>query len=253
MDSEKKEINDEACPKPIKPENKKDQNISKINKILSDNTVSEKVFDLLFVIDATGSMSSYIKAAKDETQNISKELRNLYPEYHFQYGYVFYRDPIDSHDDIHEIIDLTDQVNNLPEKIKKIEAYGGGDLPEDWAGGYKLVNEKITWRNGVKVIIHLADAGAHGKEFTLSDKYPAESEKLKTELLKCCQKGIKIFGYVITEDARNSFNQCQNYYRSNGGSYEICEFKIAEEYSDSSKKKKCSEYMEKKCEKADSD
>ena len=253
MDSEKKEIKDEACPKPIKPENQKDQNISKINKILSDNTVSEKVFDLLFVIDATGSMSSYIKAAKDETENISKELRNLYPEYHFQYGYVFYRDPIDSHDDIHEIIDLTDQVNTLPGKIKKIRAYGGGDLPEDWVGGYKLVNEKINWRNGVKVIIHLADAGAHGKEFTLSDKYPEESEKLKTELLKCCQKGIKIFGYVITDDARNSFTQCQNYYRSNGGSYEICEFKIAEEYSDSSKKKKCSEYMEKKCEKADSD
>ena len=262
MDSEKKEINDEACPNTIKPENKKDQNISKINKILSDNTVSEKVFDLLFLIDATGSMSSYIKAAKDETQNISKELRNLYPEYHFQYGYVFYRDPIDSHDDIHEMIDLTDQVNNLPEKIKKIQAYGGGDLPEDWVGGYKLVNEKISWRNGVKVIIHLADAGAHGKEFTLSDKYPAESEKSKTELLKCCQKGIKIFGYVITEDARNSFNQSQNYYRSNGGSYEICEFKIAEEYSDSDSeeyrhrskcmKRKCSddeEYMEKECKK----
>ena len=262
MDSEKKEIKDEACPKPIKPENQKDQNISKINKILSDNTVSEKVFDLLFVIDATGSMSSYIKAAKDETENISKELRNLYPEYHFQYGYVFYRDPIDSHDDIHEIIDLTDQVNTLPGKIKKIRAYGGGDLPEDWVGGYKLVNEKINWRNGVKVIIHLADAGAHGKEFTLSDKYPAESEKLKTELLKCCQKGIKIFGYIITEDARSSFNQCQNYYRSNGGSYEICEFKIAEEYSDSDSeeyrhrskymKRKCSddeEYMEIECKK----
>ena len=75
------------------------------------------------------------------------------------------------------------------------------------------MNEKITWRNGVKVIIHLADAGAHGKEFTLSDKYPAESEKLKTELLKCCQKSIKIFGYIITEDARSSFNQCQNYYK----------------------------------------
>ena len=266
MDSEKKEINDEACPKPIKPENQKDQNISKINKILSDNTVSEKVFDLLFVIDATGSMSSYIKAAKDETENISKELRNLYPEYHFQYGYVFYRDPIDSHDDIHEIIDLTDQVNTLPEKIKKIRAYGGGDLPEDWVGGYKLVNEKINWRNGVKVIIHLADAGAHGKEFTLSDKYPEESEKLKNELLKCCQKGIKIFGYVITDDARNSFNQCQNYYRSNGGSYEICEFKIEGKDSDSDsdeykhrikykKKKKMKEYsdddeyMEKKCKK----
>jgi len=233
MDSKEKEIIDEACAQPIKPENQKDQNISKINKILSDNSASEKVFDLLFVIDATGSMSSYIKAAKDETENISKELRNLYPEYHFQYGYIFYRDPIDSHNDIHEIINLTDQVNTLPEQIKKIRAYGGGDLPEDWAGAYKLANEKINWRNGVKVIIHLADAGAHGKEFTLSDKYPEESDKLKAELLKCCQNGIKIFGYVITNDANSSFNQSQNIYRRNGGSYEICEFKIVGGYSDS--------------------
>ena len=175
-------------------------------------------------------MSSYITAAKDETENISKELRSLYPEYNFQYGYVFYRDPIDSHDDIHEIINLTDQVNSLPEKIKKIRAYGGGDMPEDWVGAFKLVNENITWRNGLKVIIHLADAGAHGKEFTLSDKYPEESKKLKKELLKCCKNQVKIFGYVITEDARHSFNESQNYYRSNGGSYEICEFKINNKY-----------------------
>ena len=260
MDSkENKEINDEkikdeSCAKPIQLENKKDQNISKINKILSDSTTQEKLFDLLFVIDATGSMSNYIRAAKDETENISKELRTLYPEYNFQYGYIFYRDPIDSHDDKHEIINLTDQVNTLPEQIKKINAYGGGDLPEDWVGAYKLVNEKINWRNGIKVIIHLADAGAHGKEFTLSDKYPEESEKLKIELLKCSQTGIKIFGYVITEDARNSFNQCQNYYRSNGGNYEICEFKIAETYSDSDSdesEKKYKKKCKKKCKRRD--
>ena len=239
MDSKEKKDEDEDCPNPIKSENQNEKNISRINKILSDNNAEEKVFDLVFVIDATGSMSSYITAAKDETENISKELRSLYPEYNFQYGYVFYRDPIDSHDDIHEIINLTDQVNSLPEKIKKIRAYGGGDIPEDWVGAFKLVNENITWRNGLKVIIHLADAGAHGKEFTLSDKYPEESKKLKKELLKCCKNQVKIFGYVITEDARHSFNESQNYYRSNGGSYEICDFKIAggsygyDDYSDS--------------------
>ena len=266
MEPKKEIIENKDCAKPIKPEKPKDENISKMNKILSDNTTSEKVFDLLFVIDATGSMSSYINAAKDETENISKELRNLYPEYHFQYGYVFYRDPIDSHDDKHDVINLTDQANSIPEQIKQIEAYGGGDIPEDWVGAYKLVNEKINWRNGMKVIIHLADAGAHGKEFTLSDKYPEESDKLKAELLKCCQNGIKIFGYIIEEDARNSFNQCQNIYRSNGGSYEICEFKIAKDsYSDDSdeyksyksskrkckkkKKKKCDYDEEKECEK----
>ena len=86
---------------------------------------------MLFLIDATGSMSSYITAAKEESKNIAEELRKLYPEMMFKYGYIFYRDPIDVKTDIHEIIDLTDNVNSIPEKIGKIQATGGGDLPED--------------------------------------------------------------------------------------------------------------------------
>ena len=142
----------------------------------------------------------------------------------FQYGYIFYRDPIDSKEDKHEVINLTDNVNSFPEKIGKIQATGGGDLPEDWAGAYKLAHEKITWRNGIKMIIHLADAGAHGKRFTLSDKYPEEEEKLILQLENCADRGIKIFGYVIDDDARNSFNECAKIFRSKGGSFEIFDF-----------------------------
>jgi Mg-chelatase subunit ChlD len=210
--------------------NKKiDNNKTKIDEFIEKNNEIKK-FDLLFLIDATGSMSSYIRAAKEESENISTELRNSYPEYNFQYGYIFYRDPIDSQGDVHETIDLTDNVNSLPAQIKKIKAYGGGDLPEDWVGAYKLANEKISWRNGIKTIIHLADAGAHGNEFTLSDKYPEESQKLKDELLKCSRNKINIFGYVIREDARNSFNNCQEFYRNNGGNYEICDFMMKNNY-----------------------
>ena len=222
MDKEKKEENEpnkEAAPT-LEP---KDENLKKINNSINANS-DIKEFDLLFLIDATGSMGDYIRAAKEESENISTQLRSSYPEYNFQYGYVFYRDPIDSKSDIHEVIDLTDNVNSLPEKIGKIKAYGGGDLPEDWVGAFKVANENINWRKGIKTIMHLADAGAHGKEFTLSDKYPEESEKLKNELMKCAKNNIKIFGYVITEDARHSFNKCQELYKSYGGSYDICEF-----------------------------
>ena len=199
--------------------------VKKMKNILSDEiTNGNNDFDILFLVDATGSMSQYITAAKEETKNISDELRKLYPQKMFQYGYIFYRDPIDSPSDHHEVIDLTDNVNSLPEKIGKIYATGGGDLPEDWAGSFKLVNEKISWRNGIKVIIHLADAGAHGKLFTKSDKYPEEESKLIAELEKCAEKGIKIFGYVIKDEAQNSFNECSKIYRNKGGSYEIFQF-----------------------------
>jgi len=201
------------------------QDMKKIKNILSDeinNTNNE--FDILFLVDATGSMSQYIIAAKEETKNISKELKKLYPEKIFQYGYIFYRDPIDSKSDTHEVIDLTDNVNSFPEKIGLISASGGGDEPEDWVGAYKLANEKISWRNGIKVIIHLADAGAHGKLFTKYDKYPEEENKLIYELERCAEKGIKIFGYVIDYYAQNSFNECSKIYRRKGGSFEILQF-----------------------------
>ena len=173
------------------------KDLKKIKNILSDDINNgNNDFDIVFLVDATGSMSSYIIAAKEETKNIADELRKLYPEKMFQYGYIFYRDPIDSKTDTHDVIDLTDNVNSLPEQINVISATGGGDIPEDWVGAYKLANEKISWRNGIKVIIHLADAGAHGKLFTKSDKYPEEEEKLIYELDRCAEKGIKIFGYV---------------------------------------------------------
>ena len=201
------------------------KDLKKIKNILSDDINNgNNDFDIVFLVDATGSMSSYIIAAKEETKNIADELRKLYPEKMFQYGYIFYRDPIDSKNDTHDVIDLTDNVNSLPEQINVISATGGGDIPEDWVGAYKLANEKISWRNGIKVIIHLADAGAHGKLFTKSDKYPEEEEKLIYELDRCAEKGIKIFGYVIRDDAQNSFNECANIYRKKGGSYEILQF-----------------------------
>ena len=203
-----------------------EKNIKKIKNILSDDTSKGKIneLDVLFIIDSTGSMFSYITAAKEESKNISEELRKLYPEMMFKYGYIFYRDPIDVKTDFHEIIDLTDNVNSLPEQIGKINATGGGDLPEDWAGAYKMANEKISWRDGNKVIIHLCDAGAHGKLFTKSDKYPEEEAKLIQELEKCALKKIKIYGYIIKDDCRNSFEECSKIYRSKGGSFEIFDF-----------------------------
>ena len=72
--------------------------------------------------------------------------------------------------------------------------------------------------------MHLADAGAHVKLFTISDKYPEEEAKLIQELEKCSLKNINIFGYVIKESARNYFNECAKIYRNKGGSFEVLDF-----------------------------
>ena len=226
------------------------KNLKKIKNILSDVKSSINEFDIVFMIDATTSMGSYIEAAKAEAKNISTELSQKFPKMDFQYGYVFYRDPIDSPDDIHEIINLTNEVDSLPEKISKIYPYGGADIPEDWAGAYKIINEQINWRNGNKAIFHLADAGAHGNLFSKSDAgahgnlfsksdagahgnlfsksdyHPEEESKLIKELEILAPKKIKIFGFVIEEEARNSFEQCKKIYQNKGGVFEIYNFNV---------------------------
>ena len=200
-------------------------NIKKIKNILNDKKEKDNNdLDVLFLVDATQSMESYIEAAKQETKNISEQLKKEYPEMSFRYGYIFYRDPVDDNLDTHEVLGLTEDVDELQKKIGGIIAEGGGDFPEDWAGAYKLANEKISWRNGMKIIMHLADDGAHGKLFSPEDKHPEEESKLIDELKKTAKNDIEIFGFVIAEFCRNSFEQCAKIYRNSGGSFEILDY-----------------------------
>ena len=65
------------------------------------------------MIDSTSSMGNYLKAAKDQCLNISNELQNKFNDYNFQFGGVFYRDPIDNPNEKNEIFNLTNDVDSL--------------------------------------------------------------------------------------------------------------------------------------------
>ena len=170
-------------------------------------------FDIVYMIDATGSMGNYLQAAKDQCINISNELKEKFQSFNFRFGGVFYRDPIDSKTDKNEVFDLTDDVVSLRNFISTVNATGGGDFAEDWAGGYELALDKIKWRNGLKLIIHICDADAHGKEYTSSgDNHPNEGYKLPPLLKRCVENQIKIIGFNVNNGAKTSFNKCKKEY-----------------------------------------
>ena len=172
-----------------------------------------KFFDIVYLIDATGSMGSYLQAAKEQCINISNELKNKFKNFDFNFGGVFYRDPVDCDDDVNEMFDLTDDVVSLRNFISKVKDSGGGDFPEDWVGGYDLSINKIKWRNGLKLIIHICDADAHGKDFNDdNDKHQSEGEKLPPLIQQCVQNNIKIIGFNIDNGATKSFNRCKKIY-----------------------------------------
>ena len=126
--------------------------------------ISSKDVDVVYLIDATGSMGREIKAAKENVIDIFKKLTESNKGYNFRFGSVFYRDKIDCPNDKDEYFQFTDNMIDLKEKIGTIKADGGGDTPEDWVGGYEIALNDMKWReNGIKLIIHIADAGAHGK------------------------------------------------------------------------------------------
>ena len=172
-------------------------------------------FDIVYMIDATGSMGNYLKAAKDQCLNISNELQNKFKDFSFKFGGVFYRDPIDCPNDKNEMIDLSDDVLSLKFFISCVKPFGGGDEAEDWAGGYELAINHIKWRNGLKLIIHICDADGHGKEYTKSeDHHPDEGEKIPPLIKKCVEKQIKVIGFNINKGANTSFKEYKKLYDS---------------------------------------
>ena len=72
-------------------------------------------------------------------------------------------------------------------------------------GGYNLALNNISWRTGNRLIIHIADAGAHGTEYTSGDKYPLEGPKLDNYIKKCAEQKITIVAFKIGQNQKNHF------------------------------------------------
>jgi len=96
-------------------------------------------------------------------------------------------------------------------------ASGGGDGPEDWVGVYDMALNNIAWRNGTRLIIHIADAPAHGSEWCNSSNHEDQNSKLYPMVKKCVDKDIKIIGFQIGDYPKPSFTKFEKEYNTKGG------------------------------------
>ena len=190
--------------------------------------------DLLFLVDATGSMVSIINQVKEKVVYIAANILNKtgMETYNLSLGAIFYRDPINSPNSpyhSHEIFDFDINALNFRNSVSNISAKGGGDGPEDWAGAYNLA-KNLSWRNdSFKLIIHIADAPAHGYGWInpIDDdelkKYPEEGNKTDEIIRYFAQNNFSIvgfkvntYGYVNGNYASSSFLRAQKIFRENG-------------------------------------
>ena len=136
--------------------------------------------------------------------------------YDLSLGALFYRDPISSPEDIHEIFDLDKNALNFKNFIKTIISKGGNDWPEDWAGAFNLAKNLSWGKDSIKFFIHIADAPGHGYHWNEYDIYPEEGNKTDEIITSFAKNNFNIAGFKVDKSSSLSFLRAQNIFRNNG-------------------------------------
>jgi len=117
--------------------------------------------DLVFLVDATGSMGDEIDKLKSSLRSITDEVARLPSRPDLCLGLVAYRDRGDeffvrSHD-------LTNDVNAFQGVLNALSAGGGGDEPEAMNEALHEAVHHISWRGeqATRMVVLVADAPPH--------------------------------------------------------------------------------------------
>lgn len=125
-----------------------------------------------FVLDATASMGPWIQAAKDQVVDMMTDIKAEHPNVNIQVALVAYRDYGDRRRFETTKFTTAEAIENA---LKYIYPVGGDDIAEDVAGALVQASE-LSWADAdVRMIVHIADAPAHGQRFhntDVSDRFP---------------------------------------------------------------------------------
>ncbi len=105
--------------------------------------IKKPKMQVVFALDATGSMSGLISAAKDKIWSIVNSLTQTEITPDIEVGLVFYRDRGDAF--ITKRIQLTDSMDMVYSELMEIQAQGGGDGPESVNQGLNEAVELFNW------------------------------------------------------------------------------------------------------------
>jgi hypothetical protein len=131
--------------------------------------------DLLFLIDTTGSMNSYIEAAKQQVKSIMDDIKRVFlNEAEVRVAVVGYKDHSDSPNI--QFLDFTPSADRVRSFLDGLKAIGGSDIPEDVLGGIQQAIN-ASWKQQSRCMLHIADAPAHGR--SLHDLGESQDDYIK--------------------------------------------------------------------------
>ncbi len=145
--------------------------------------------DIMFIVDATGSMSDEMLFLQTEFTAISEEVGDD----NTRFSVNFYRDKGDEY--ITKCYDFTSDVKGLQEKLNGESAYGGGDTPEAVAEILDETINKSNWdEESVKLAFLIYDAPPHN----------GTEQSLQQSIKNAAEKGIHLIPVVSSGSERDT-------------------------------------------------
>ena len=152
---------------------------------MDKRSVETVPLDVLFLLDATGSMADEIDRIKSTMLSISARINTLPSEPDLRFGMVTYRDRGD--DFITRTYRFETEVQKFVHSIRGVEADGGDDEPESLNEALHVAMNNLEWREGdaIRLVFLIADAPPH---LDYEDDYD-----YAVEMRDAAGRGIKIF------------------------------------------------------------
>lgn len=117
--------------------------------------------DVLFLIDATGSMSDEIERLKANITSVAEQVGDLPGDPEVRFAMTVYRDRGDTY--VTRTFDFTDDLGAFSDALDDVVADGGGDTPEALGAALAESLTAPAWRtdDAVKLVFLVADAPPH--------------------------------------------------------------------------------------------
>lgn len=167
-------------------------NYSKLTFVLEDDSQTSDTIDVMFTIDATGSMGDEIDYLKSELKDIIGRLDKSIDKK--RVALTFYRDHGDAY--LVKDVDFSTDIDVVKEFLSQQSAGGGGDYEEAVEEALKVSMSKSWQPNAkAKLLFLLLDAPPH---------YNQENVDIIKNQIKIAQeKGIKIIPIVASGASKN--------------------------------------------------
>ncbi len=159
--------------------------------------------DVLFLLDATGSMGDEIDQLKNNILSISAQIEALPSNPNVRFGLVHYKDRGDEY--VVRTVPFTDNVQQFQNDLMNVYAAGGGDDPESLNEALHNAVVGMDWRveDTVSLIFLVADAPPHLD-------YPQDFDYAQ-DMVSAAQLGIKIFPIASRLDGADYYQQQAEY------------------------------------------